>query len=157
MDLENEKELGLLLNKNFDLIVAIDVLEHLVSKNTLLKKISELKNTRFILQCPNLYSNIIGTNYEFKLSYIINKIISSNQRLFEVWGKFFLFTFFNIKTNLKEITKIKQGLDWKSYDYDAVVLTSSFWFLLFFKQHGFTLKKFTTFSFPTKKNDLRSF
>ena len=137
-----------------DLIVAIDSLEHLVKKTALLLAISELKGITLIVQCPNLYSNLIGTNYEFKLGFMLVKLLRGLTGYFRyLWYRFL--AGFSSPKNLREITKLKKGLDYKHSDSDAVVLTSSFWFLLFFKQNGFKLKKFTSFSFPTKRKWLK--
>ena len=137
--------------------VSIDVVEHLWNKDQVLQTIiSNLtKGSMFILQCPNLYSNVLGINYQYSIKNILIKFFRALKGnisfIFLTIRNYFLNDYKNIE-ELKHGSNytLKKNLDYKYADEDAIYLTSGYWFLLFFKQHKLKIKKYTTFSFPTK-------
>ncbi len=144
MNLDKEGIIPLMkdLEKNrVDVVVLIDVLEHLVNREKLLIQIGKVLELggQFVFQCPNLYCNLVATNYKQSIKNIFIKISRG------IKG----FCRYHLGKELIEITTLKEGLDYKFADADAVALTSPFWFLRFFKKSGLKLNYYTTFSFPT--------
>ncbi len=142
----NKDELNTIKEK-FDAVVLLDVLEHIKNKEKVISQIKDRlkENGSFIFQCPNLYCNLISVNYKHNPLNMIKKTLRGINGFFKYK--------FGIKIN--EITKIKEGLDFKIADHDAVTLTSPYWFLGYFKKNKWKIEMFTSYSFSTKNKFIK--
>jgi SAM-dependent methyltransferase len=144
-----DSAVGLSVNeRHFDVIVSIDVLEHLKRKDRLLKDAASLlgEGGRLVLQVPNLYSNVVSRNY-----------VHSPRNVCKKFARTVRGTFRKIRHRPPEdITKIEYGLDYRTADHDAVWLASPFWFFDFFKHHDWKVHEFTSFSLESKSKIIKS-
>lgn len=135
------------IKERFEAVVLIDVLEHLVHRERLLGEIAGCLQPggHFVFQCPNLYSNLVSQNYVKTPANMFHKLrraIRGRVRLLR-------------GAAAEEITTVQEGLDYKIADHDAVVLTSPYWFLHYFRTHGWNIRHYTTFSFSTSSRALK--
>lgn len=124
--------------KKFDLIVIVDVIEHLTARTEVLKQLPSLLTADgiLVLQCPNLYCNVVSKNYRHTFKNIAKKIA----RGFTGWFRFLF------RRQPLEITDIKEGLDYLFADHDAVVLTSPFYFKSILTGPVWRWKRFNSFA-----------
>lgn len=153
-DLEKTDEVvKVLKEKSYPVVASIDCIEHLRHRRELLTAVTQHlpKGGHLVLQCPNLYCNLIGTNYKLTPLNIWIKLYRGIRGYFIYQWALLLggekeFPLLEVGVNYN----LKKYLDYLIADEDAVVLLNSFWLLLFFKRHGLKITKFTTLSFPTR-------
>ena len=131
----------------FDVIVSIDVLEHLRHKERLLESVADAlaDGGALVLQAPNLYCNLVSQNYVHSPANMLRKLLRA------VSGSWRHLT----RRQPADVTGVRYGIDYKFADHDAVWLASPFWFLDFFRRRGWQVDSFTSFSYDSEKKWLK--
>lgn len=133
----------------FDVIVMVDVLEHIQERSRVLQELPALLNAggSFVLQCPNLYCNVVSTNYIHSPVNMLKKLLRG------VTGWFKMIT----GCQPDQITEIQYGLDYLFADHDAVVLTSPFYLRAELQRKVWQKKYFTCYASDSPHTIIRGF
>lgn len=140
LDKQHVTELG----GDYDTVVIMDVLEHIKRRREVLDEVFSVLRPggQLVLQCPNLYCNVVSTNYR----HSVKNILIKTGRAWKGWWRYLL------HRPIPEPEELRAGLDWLFADDDAVVLTSPYWFLDYFKRRSdWELRHYTSWSFATEK------
>jgi SAM-dependent methyltransferase len=122
----------------------MDVLEHIKRRREVLDEVFSVLRPggQLVLQCPNLYCNVVSTNYR----HSVKNILIKTGRAWKGWWRYLL------HRPIPEPEELRAGLDWLFADDDAVVLTSPYWFLDYFKRRSdWELRHYTSWSFAHEK------
>ena len=142
----------------FEVVTSVDSVQNIKNNPELFGTIvnSLPKGGKIIFQCPHLYGNVFGTNYDATLFTVLAKFTQA----IKGWVAYQILKITNIfrseKKNVKELIdgvnyQLKKKLDYKvSSKEKPVVLLSSYWFLLFFQNHRMRVRYFNTFICKTK-------
>jgi len=144
-----DSAVGLSVNERFDVVVSIDVVEHIKRKERLLKDAAsalgdgKARGGHLVLQVPNLYCNVVSRNYVHSPKNICKKFFRAIRGVCS-------------RKPPEDITKVEYGLDYRFADHDAVWLSSPFWYLDFFKRNEWKVLSFTSFSYESENKIIKA-